>query len=47
MIQVLLVDDHEVVRSGYRRLLENTPDIKVVAEAKSGEEAYSACRMSL
>lgn len=43
MIQVLLVDDHEVVRSGYRRLLENTPDIKVIAEAKSGEEAYSAC----
>lgn len=42
MIQVLLVDDHEVVRAGYRRLLENTLDIKVVAEAKSGEEAYSA-----
>ena len=41
-IQVLLVDDHEVVRSGYRRLLENTMDIKVVMEGKSGEEAYSA-----
>jgi two-component system invasion response regulator UvrY len=40
-IQVLLVDDHEVVRAGYRRLLENTIDIKVIAEAKSGEEAYS------
>lgn len=41
-IQVLLVDDHPVVRDGYRRLLENTPDIHVVAEADSGEEA---CRL--
>lgn len=40
-IRVLLVDDHEVVRAGYRRLLENTQDIQVIAEAKSGEEAYS------
>ncbi|RKZ51283.1 MAG: DNA-binding response regulator [Candidatus Parabeggiatoa sp. nov. 3] len=41
-IQVLLVDDHEVVRAGYRRLLENTLDIKILAEASSGEEAYSS-----
>jgi two-component system, NarL family, invasion response regulator UvrY len=41
-IQVLLVDDHEVVRAGYRRLLENTIDIKILAEAASGEEAYSS-----
>jgi two-component system invasion response regulator UvrY len=41
-IQVLLVDDHEVVRAGYRRLLENTLDIKILAEAGSGEEAYSS-----
>lgn len=41
-IQVLLVDDHEVVRAGYRRLLENTIDIKVIAEAQSGEDAYHA-----
>lgn len=40
-IQVLLVDDHEVVRAGYRRLLENTLDITVIAEATNGEEAYS------
>lgn len=39
-IGVLLVDDHEVVRGGYRRLLENTPDILVVAEAADGEQAY-------
>ena len=39
-ITVLLVDDHPVVRDGYRRLLENTPDIRVVAEANDGEEAF-------
>ncbi|MDY6991288.1 MAG: response regulator transcription factor, partial [Pseudomonadota bacterium] len=42
LIRVLLVDDHEVVRAGYCRLLENTEDIKVIAEARSGEEAYLA-----
>lgn len=36
-ISVLLVDDHPVVRAGYRRLLESTADICVVAEADSGE----------
>jgi DNA-binding NarL/FixJ family response regulator len=39
-ISVVLVDDHAVVREGYRRLLERTEDIAVVAEAASGEEAY-------
>jgi two-component system invasion response regulator UvrY len=45
-ITVLLVDDHPVVRDGYRRLLENTPDIRVVAEAGDGETAcdrYAEC----
>jgi len=37
---VLLVDDHAVVREGYRRLLERTDDLVVVGEAASGEEAY-------
>jgi two-component system invasion response regulator UvrY len=37
---VLLADDHAVVREGYRRLLERTSDITVVAEASSGEDAY-------
>lgn len=40
-ISVLLVDDHEVVRSGYRRLLETTDDIVVSGEASDGEAAYS------
>lgn len=39
-IKVMLVDDHEVVRAGYRRLLESSEDIHVVGEACSGEEAY-------
>ncbi len=39
-IEVLLVDDHEVVRTGYRRLLESERDIVVVAEAADGREAY-------
>ena len=36
---VLLVDDHELVRRGVRAFLETRPDITVVAEAASGEEA--------
>jgi len=38
-ITVLLVDDHEMVRRGVRAFLETRPDITVVAEAGSGEEA--------
>jgi DNA-binding NarL/FixJ family response regulator len=38
-ITVLLVDDHLVVRSGLRALLGTQPDLEVVAEAASGEEA--------
>lgn len=40
VLSVLLVDDHAVVREGYRRLLEHTADLRVTAEASSGEEAY-------
>ena len=39
-VSVVLVDDHAVVREGYRRLLERTGDISVIAEASTGEEAY-------
>ena len=38
-IRVLLVDDHAVVRAGYRTLLGNADNIEIVAEADSGEEA--------
>ena len=38
-IHVLLVDDHAVVRMGFKMLLESDADIKVIAEADSGENA--------
>ena len=38
-ISVLLVDDHALVRRGFRRLLEDDPSIAVVGEAGNGEEA--------
>lgn len=38
-IRVLLVDDHAVVRAGFRTLLENQADIDVIAEAATGEDA--------
>ncbi|GAA1737940.1 response regulator transcription factor [Isoptericola hypogeus] len=38
-IGVLLVDDHHVVRAGLRALLDSQPDIEVVGQASSGEEA--------
>lgn len=41
-ISVLIVDDHPVVRDGYRRLLESAGDITVIAEASSGEAGYQA-----
>ena len=39
--RILLVDDHAVVRAGFKTLLENQGDLRVVAEAESGE---AACR---
>jgi len=38
-ITILLVDDHALVRSGVRAYLETQPELEVVAEASSGEEA--------
>ena len=38
-ISVLLVDDHSLVRRGFRRMLEDEPDISVAGEAGDGEEA--------
>lgn len=46
-IRVLLVDDHPIVRDGYRCLLDGTDDITVVEEAMDGEttlSVYSACQ---
>jgi DNA-binding NarL/FixJ family response regulator len=38
-ITVLLVDDHSLVRRGFRRLLEDDPSISVVGEGSNGDEA--------
>ena len=43
-ITVLLVDDHSLVRRGFRRMLEDEPDIDVVGEAGTGEEAVKLAR---
>ena len=40
MTNLLIVDDHEIVRAGIKRLVENTPNLNIVADLGSGEEAY-------
>lgn len=42
--RIMLVDDHEIVREGLRMLLAQADDVKVVAEASSGEEAVEKVR---
>ncbi len=44
-IKILLVDDHELVRRGLRRMLELEEDIEVVGDAADAEEAYSQVEM--
>jgi len=43
-IRVLVVDDHGLVRTGLRRILNESPDIEVAGEAASGEEALQMHR---
>jgi two-component system, NarL family, invasion response regulator UvrY len=40
-IKLMLVDDHAIVRSGFRRMLEQEPLLHIVAETDSGERAYA------
>ncbi len=42
--RILLVDDHRVVRAGLRMLLESEPDMEVVGEAETGQEAIEKTR---
>ncbi len=44
MIKVLIVDDHELIRTGISRMLADFDKIQVVGEAESGEEAVSKAR---
>jgi two-component system, NarL family, invasion response regulator UvrY len=46
MIKVLLADDHSIVRAGLRRLVEESTDMEVVAEAADGDEAIRLIRAS-
>ena len=39
MINILIVDDHLIVREGIKRIIDDTSDIKTIAEASSGKEA--------
>lgn len=42
-LNIMLVDDHEVVRMGLRMVLEQVPDVRIVVEAGSAEEAIRLC----
>lgn len=44
-IKLMLADDHLVVRSGLRMLLESKPDMEIVAEAESGREAVEKVKV--
>jgi DNA-binding NarL/FixJ family response regulator len=43
-ISVLLVDDHSLVRRGFRRMLEDETDLQIIGEASSGSEAVELAR---
>ena len=43
MITVVLADDHEMVRFGFKMILDKDPNIQVVGEAADGTQAYAVC----
>ncbi|MGL4232430.1 MAG: response regulator [Casimicrobium sp.] len=45
MIGILLCDDHRVVRAGIRQMLSDAPEMQVLAEASTGEEAIELVRI--
>lgn len=45
-ITIMIVDDHPGVRDALRLFVESTPDLKLIAEARSGEEALELCANS-
>ncbi len=44
MIKVVLVDDHDLVRTGIKLILQDVADFNIINEAKSGEEAVAICK---
>lgn len=45
MIKILIVDDHGLVRAGIKRMLNDCPGMRVIAEASSGEEAIQCYKL--
>lgn len=43
-MEILVVDDHELVRMGIVRMLDDVAGFNVIGEAKTGEEAIAKCR---
>ena len=46
MIQILIIDDQALVRTGLRHILDQSSEITKVTEVSSGEAALSSCRTS-
>lgn len=42
-VKILVADDHAIVRSGLRQLLDGQPDLKIVAEVDNGADAVARC----
>ena len=47
MINILIVDDHLIVREGIKRIIDDVPDMNIVAEASSGQEAIDLIQENL
>ena len=45
MTTILIADDHEMIRDGLRRVIEEDPSLTVVGEASTGTEALDQCRL--
>lgn len=45
MINILLVEDHKLLRVGLKSLFDENPDIKIIAEAQSGKEAIEKAKL--
>ena len=44
MYSIVLVDDHAIVREGFKRLIEMEPDLEVIAECRCADDAVEAVR---
>ena len=44
MIKIILVDDHEIVRTGLKMIIAKMPGIKIIAEAENGKQAIDSVR---